>query len=72
MTNSTSTKQTFDDALLAIGSGELRSILPVGRTTLYKLLSEGALPSIKIGRRRFLRAGDVKAFIASRVEGGAA
>jgi len=71
MTNSTSTKQTFDDALLSIGSDELRSILPVGRTTLYKLLSEGALPSVKIGRRRFLRAGDVKIFTAARVEGGA-
>jgi excisionase family DNA binding protein len=38
---------------------EVRLWLRLGRTRLNELLQSGELPSFKIGRRRFIRRGDV-------------
>ena len=38
---------------------EVRFWLRIGRTRLNELLQSGELPSFKVGRRRFLRRGDV-------------
>jgi len=35
----------------------------LGRTTIYRLISEGDLPSSKIGRRRIIRSSDLRALI---------
>ena len=46
-----------EDELLTID--ELRVWLRLGRTRLNEILQSGELPSLKIGRRRFIRRGDV-------------
>jgi excisionase family DNA binding protein len=38
---------------------EVRLWLRLGRTRLNELLQSGELPSFKVGRRRFVRRGDV-------------
>ncbi len=38
---------------------EVRVWLRLGRTRLNELLQSGELPSFKVGRRRFLRRGDI-------------
>jgi excisionase family DNA binding protein len=38
---------------------EVRRWLRLGRTRLNELLQSGELPSFKVGRRRFIRRGDV-------------
>ncbi len=42
---------------------DLQEVLPIGRTKLYSLLSEGSIPSFKVGRRRLVRRGDVNRWI---------
>ncbi len=42
---------------------DLQEVLPIGRTKLYSLLSEGLIPSFKVGRRRLVRRGDVNKWI---------
>jgi excisionase family DNA binding protein len=37
--------------------------LGVSRTTVYQLLSEGLLPSVTIGRRRFVTAAALSAYV---------
>jgi hypothetical protein len=39
---------------------------------LYRLMRDGKLPHVKIGRRRYLTAAGIEAFIASGGEGRAA
>jgi excisionase family DNA binding protein len=48
---------------------ETAETLRCGQTMVYQLLKDGRLPSVKIGRRRLVRAADVAEFIA---RGGAA
>jgi excisionase family DNA binding protein len=42
---------------------EIQQKLGVSRSTVYKLLSDGQLPSVKIGRRRFVTADALSAYI---------
>ncbi len=42
-------------------------IVGCGRTTAYKLLAEGAIPSFAIGRLRRIRRVDVERFIEERI-----
>jgi excisionase family DNA binding protein len=49
--------------LLSVEEG--RRIIGVGRTTLYALVAEGRLRLVKIGRRSFLVAAELEAFVAS-------
>jgi excisionase family DNA binding protein len=42
---------------------EIQQRLSVGRSTVYQLVSDGQLPSVKIGRRRFVTAVDLNAYI---------
>lgn len=56
--------QTDESNLLTIG--ETIEVLRVGRTTVNQLLWSGALPSIKIGRRRIVRRRDLEEFLAER------
>ena len=37
----------------------------IGRTTLYKLIGDGTLPSTKIGGRRLIRAADLDRMLAA-------
>ena len=42
----------------------VRERLGVGHSTYYQLISDGALRSVKLGRRRFVRETDLNNFIA--------
>jgi excisionase family DNA binding protein len=42
---------------------EIQQKLGVSRSTVYQLLSDGQLPSVKIGRRRFVTAAALTAYI---------
>lgn len=48
---------------------ETAELLRCGQTTVYQLIKDGRLASVKIGRRRLVRASAVAAFIEA---GGAA
>lgn len=38
--------------------------LGVGRSTIYRLLGDGSLPSVRIGRRRLIPVAAIDAFVA--------
>jgi excisionase family DNA binding protein len=42
---------------------DLQEIVPIGRTKLYSLLSEGSIPSYTVGRRRLVKRGDVNRWL---------
>jgi excisionase family DNA binding protein len=49
------------DQLLTVG--EAAAILGIGRSTLYELMTRGAITSVKVGRCRRFRRSDVNRFI---------
>jgi excisionase family DNA binding protein len=52
------------DNLISILGVQAR--LQLSAMSIYNLTKSGALPSFKIGRRRFVTAADLKAFIEAR------
>src|SRR5215472_6391215 len=50
---------SIEDAAFLLGG--------IARKTLYDLLNSGALSSVVIGRRRFIPAGAITAFIATSI-----
>jgi len=55
------TKIPEQEELLTVD--EVRVWLRLGRTRINELLKSGELPSFKIGRRRFVRRGDILAWL---------
>ena len=55
------TKIPEQEELLTVD--EVRVWLRLGRTRVNELLKSGELPSFKIGRRRFVRRGDILAWL---------
>ena len=53
-----------------LSAEDLARELGVGRTTAYSLLWSGAIPSLKLGRLRRVRRGDVEVYIKARMERG--
>lgn len=47
------------------GIAEVQASTGLGRTQIYELIGSGELPSVKIGRRRMVRAGDLNKWVAS-------
>jgi excisionase family DNA binding protein len=45
------------------------AFLSISPRHLFKLIRSGALPSVRIGRRRLVRPTDLQSFIESRVVG---
>lgn len=43
---------------------ETAEMLRCGKTLVYTMLGDGRLPSVKVGRRRLVRAADVAKFVA--------
>lgn len=66
-TQTTAETATAAPTLLTVP--ETAELLRCGQTTVYQLLKDGRLASVKIGRRRLVRASAVAAFIEA---GGAA
>jgi excisionase family DNA binding protein len=48
----------MDNVLVSISDAS--KMLSVGRSTLYRLISEGKLDIVKIGRRTLVRASSVR------------
>jgi excisionase family DNA binding protein len=44
---------------------ECQAALNLGRTKIYELLSAGSLPSVRVGRRRLVRADELAAWVNS-------
>ncbi len=42
---------------------EVQQRLSIGRSTVYQLMGNGQLPSVKIGRRRFVTAAALETYI---------
>ncbi len=57
-----SVDQPTDDRLL-YSVKEIQSKLNIGRSTLYHLLEDGQLPSVRIGRRRFVTAAALTEYV---------
>ena len=49
---------------------QVANLLNIGRTLIYKLIEQGELPSVKIGKTRRLRPKDVDAYIDRNTTGG--
>lgn len=49
---------------LAYSVDEAARATGLGRTTLFKLIGNGTLPSVKIGKRRVIRAADLVNLLA--------
>jgi len=50
-------------ARLLYGVSETSRVLSVGRSTVYELLRDGDLPSIRVRGRRLIAAADIAAFV---------
>jgi excisionase family DNA binding protein len=48
---------------LAYSIPDAADMLGIGRSKLYKLLDEGSLPTVSIGRRRLIAHADLVAFV---------
>ena len=53
-----------------MGPEELAQFLGIGRTYAYRLLSEGEIPSVRLGRLRRVRRVDAEKFVQARSNGG--
>lgn len=53
-------RRTHLDEQLAYGPMEFAQRLGVGRTTVYTMLSNGDLRSLKVGRRRLIPASELQ------------
>lgn len=61
----TNTKQTSQSQHpIAVSPDEAARLAGIGRTTLYAALSNGDLPSIKIGTRRLIRVDAIHNWLA--------
>ncbi|MBE5471714.1 helix-turn-helix domain-containing protein [Mycobacteroides abscessus] len=63
----TTTRDSDQHTLLTLE--EARSRLRISLWSLRRLLDEQSLPSVNIGRRRFIRAEDIDTLIADRAKG---
>jgi excisionase family DNA binding protein len=50
---------------MLVSTAEAARLLGVHRATVYDLINSGALPSVKIGRRRMISVYSLKAFIGA-------
>jgi len=54
----------IDDAALLLTAEQTCRVLNVSRPTLYRLLGDGALRSLRIRGRRMFRRNDIERFVA--------
>lgn len=69
LTAAQSTAEPAPPAPTLLTVAETTELLRCGQTMVYQLIKDGRLASVKIGRRRLVRAADVYRFIEA---GGAA
>lgn len=49
---------------LLIDINGLQKLLPLGVSSIYKLMASGALPYVKVGKRTFFRPSDIEAYVS--------
>lgn len=54
---------------LLLNPEKAAEMLSVSRSSIYKLIADGTLQSVKIGKSRRIRVADLKTFIGSLHEG---
>ncbi len=54
---------------LSVGAEEAAQILGVGRSTVFKLVKEGTLRGVKLGKRRLFTVHELEALLASLPKG---
>jgi excisionase family DNA binding protein len=55
-----------DTDVICVGPERAAELLGVGRSTLFELIADGFLPTVKIGRRTLLRVEALRGFAAGR------
>jgi len=53
---------------LAVSVEEAAGLLSIGRTSMFKLLKDGDLPSFQIGRRRLIDRKSIEAYVSKQLE----
>lgn len=53
---------------LSVSVEEAAGMLGVGRSSIFNLLNEGALASVKIGKRRLIPVVELRAFLERQVQ----
>jgi excisionase family DNA binding protein len=53
------------DRRVLLSIGEAAQLLGIGRSTLYRLLTDGDLTGVKIGARTLIRRSDLEALLES-------
>ena len=51
-----------------LGINDITKLLGIGRNTAYKLIGSGELPSIRLGRKRWVRLCDINEYINNKFE----
>lgn len=59
------TQNSLPAASLLVTPEEAAKVLRIGRSKIYELIASGALKSVRIGRSRRIRWGDLQAFVDS-------
>lgn len=54
---------------LSVGAEEAAQILGVGRSTVFKLVKEGMLRGVKLGKRRLFTVRELEALLATLQKG---
>jgi len=62
--NSASMLESIDDAALLLTAKQACRVLNVSRPTLYRLMGDGALRSLRLRGRRMFRRADLERLVA--------
>ncbi len=58
-------RPAYDRGPIAVSPAEAARLAGISRSSLYKLLSSGDLPSFKLGKRRLIRVDDLDALLSA-------
>jgi excisionase family DNA binding protein len=61
-------RSTFAGPPLLLSIVEAAACLGISRAHFYEILGQHDLPTVKLGRRRMVRARDLESFVASLVD----
>ncbi len=64
--------QEFGLSKVAYSVNETMNLLSIGRTLLYRLVAQGKLRPVKLGKKTLFYASDIAAFLAKLQEAAAA
>ena len=53
---------------ISVSINEASAMIGIGRVTIYKLINEGELPSLKVGDRRLILVKEIRKFLDRKAE----